>query len=358
MVGRVDTREQRPLKFSSKVLVEQCGLPFGDYSIQGFTDRAIIERKAPEDLWSCCGSERERFETELARLREYEHRAVVVESTIDAILMTPPRGRVKAATVVHSTIAWQQDFGVPFVWAGSPRNAGAWVERYLTRLLRKAAEKGGSRDPSEALRMMRDRGYRIGMRNGKPMVIAPADGLSPEKQRTAYEWLATHDAMLRDLLRVEIRCLQHPSITAASKLFGRPKTVHSPGEQSSHKRGTLVLSFGHDSDDMAFRPAPVIPTTSEQAEERDGRMRERERELAADTTAKDLLTELVGAGYSVERNGSDVTVYAPADDPHLEPEDPENPARRRQYVGGPYRNPDRISALLRAHRERLLEVLP
>ena len=137
----VDTREQRPLRFSADVDVEVVGLETGDYSVRGFTDVVRFERKAPGDLWMCCGHERARFEAELARLRAYPVRAVVVEATIQEILATMPRGRVKAETVVRSTISWQQDFGCPFVWCGDPRTAAAWVERALTRVVRKGQEK-------------------------------------------------------------------------------------------------------------------------------------------------------------------------------------------------------------------------
>ena len=101
----------------------------------------MIERKAPGDLWACCGAERARFETELARLRAYPVRAVVIEANQQTVLAMIPRGRVQPATVIRSTIAWQQDFDVPFVWAGDPRTAAAWVERALTRVVRKAQER-------------------------------------------------------------------------------------------------------------------------------------------------------------------------------------------------------------------------
>ena len=141
MTGRptilVDSREQRPLVFSAAVDVQVCTLPAGDYSIAGYSDVIVIERKALGDLWACCGSERERFEAELARLRAWPQRAVVIEATIDRVLGTQPRGRIQPTTVINSTIAWQADFAIPFVWAGSPRNAAAWVERALTRVARK-----------------------------------------------------------------------------------------------------------------------------------------------------------------------------------------------------------------------------
>jgi DNA excision repair protein ERCC-4 len=140
LVILIDTREQRPLRFSPAVHAERATLPTGDYSLVGYTDRITIERKAPEDLWQCCGRERDRFEAELVRMRNFDHRAVVIEATIDAILMTPPAGRIKPETVIRSTIGWQMDYGIPFVWCGSPRIAAAWVERALTRLPRKAME--------------------------------------------------------------------------------------------------------------------------------------------------------------------------------------------------------------------------
>lgn len=137
----IDSREQKPLCFSDAVDVEIVGLPTGDYSLRGHSDLVAIERKAPSDLWACCGAERDRFEAELARLREYPIRAVVIESTIDAVLGTIPRGRVRPETVVRSTIAWSQDYGVPMVWCGRPELAAAWVEYALCRVARKSSRE-------------------------------------------------------------------------------------------------------------------------------------------------------------------------------------------------------------------------
>jgi ERCC4-type nuclease len=133
----VDTREQRPARFSGSVRTQSATLPTGDYSIVGFTHLVAIERKAGEDLWGCCGAGRARFVAELERLRDYPLRAVVVEESIDWFLMTPPRGRITGETVIRSTIGWQMDFGVPFVWAGHRNNAAACIERFLTRIPRK-----------------------------------------------------------------------------------------------------------------------------------------------------------------------------------------------------------------------------
>lgn len=137
----IDTREQQPLHFSDAVDVETVTLPTADYSLKGYTDHIVIERKSLPDLWACCGAERERFEGELARLRAFPLRGVIVEASIDQVLGTIPRGRVQPATVIRSTIAWSQDFAVPFVWAGNPTNAAAWVEFALCRVARKASRE-------------------------------------------------------------------------------------------------------------------------------------------------------------------------------------------------------------------------
>lgn len=137
----IDTREQQPLAFSDDVDVETVSLPTGDYSIKGHTDRVTIERKSLPDLWACCGAERERFEAELRRMWEYPVRAVVIEATIDAVLMAVPRGRVRPQTVIRSTIAFQQDHEVPFVWCGDAERAARWVEYALTRVARKASQE-------------------------------------------------------------------------------------------------------------------------------------------------------------------------------------------------------------------------
>ena len=75
----VDTREQPPIVFGQpdshrvfQLRHDTCHDPAGsDYSVAvadlaGFSIR--LERKALSDLYSCVGSQRERFEAELRRL--------------------------------------------------------------------------------------------------------------------------------------------------------------------------------------------------------------------------------------------------------------------------------------------------
>ncbi len=69
----VDTRETLPLfvkksKFF-KISVVRKKLDFGDYSLLGFENRIIVERKS-EDIYTSLGVDRERFERELIGIRK------------------------------------------------------------------------------------------------------------------------------------------------------------------------------------------------------------------------------------------------------------------------------------------------
>ena len=76
-----DSREQAPFTFSGlPVEVSVGALEAGDYSLHGFERRVAVERKELGDLVGCLGTDRERFQRELARLRGYDCAAVVVEA--------------------------------------------------------------------------------------------------------------------------------------------------------------------------------------------------------------------------------------------------------------------------------------
>ena len=127
-----DTREQLPYAFSKyDVEVTTVALPAGDYSLPGFEDRAAIERKSLEDLVGCLmGSNRDRFERELAKLRFYDLAAVVVEATLDDVKRGRFRSQMKAHAALQSIIAFQVRYGVAFLWCGN-RVAGEYMTHSL-----------------------------------------------------------------------------------------------------------------------------------------------------------------------------------------------------------------------------------
>lgn len=137
----VDTREQRPLVFSADVDIERCGLPTGDYSLAGSTDRVAIERKSLPDLVACVSSERDRFMDCCRRLRDYELRAVVVEASLLDVEAHAYRGMVRPQSVIGTCVAIHADYGLPTIWAGNAHLAARIVEKLLVRIWR--ARQGG-----------------------------------------------------------------------------------------------------------------------------------------------------------------------------------------------------------------------
>jgi len=86
----VDTREKSPHKF--KKIQGSCNgykikkLDVGDYSLEGFEDYIIIERKnGIDELVGCFGKERDRFMRELENLADVPFRYIVVEEDLSRI---------------------------------------------------------------------------------------------------------------------------------------------------------------------------------------------------------------------------------------------------------------------------------
>ena len=138
----VDTREQLPFEFTVDVDVEVVTLTEGDYSVNGATDLVRLERKSLPDLVQCVGRERERFEAELQRLTAYPTRVVIIEASILDVEMHGYRGHVRPQAIIGSTVAWQTDHGIPFMWAGNRRIAARVAEKILTRVWRKRTAEG------------------------------------------------------------------------------------------------------------------------------------------------------------------------------------------------------------------------
>lgn len=86
-----DSRESLPYSFPRSI---RKALPAGDYSLDGMTDRVVIERKSTADLISTVVHNRRRFTAELTKLQSYEYAAVVVEGSISDILSGDYRSEI------------------------------------------------------------------------------------------------------------------------------------------------------------------------------------------------------------------------------------------------------------------------
>jgi DNA excision repair protein ERCC-4 len=124
----VDTREQTPLPFTRLESIPGT-LTSGDYSVAGLEDLFAIERKSIGDLVGCCaGSNRERFERELHRLRGFHFARLLVVGSPDDISDGAYHSRIKPQSVWATLHAFEARFDLPVVFQPSPEVAGAWVE--------------------------------------------------------------------------------------------------------------------------------------------------------------------------------------------------------------------------------------
>jgi DNA excision repair protein ERCC-4 len=140
----IDTREQKPFSFDAfpGATTETATLAAGDYSLPGFEDRAAVERKSLDDLIGCLmGSNRDRFERELARTRHYDLFAVVVEASLDDLARGHYKSQMKAHSAAQSLFAFQVRYRLSIVWAGNRHRAEYCTFSLLEKYLREIGER-------------------------------------------------------------------------------------------------------------------------------------------------------------------------------------------------------------------------
>jgi DNA excision repair protein ERCC-4 len=136
----VDTREQTPLRFSNLPTTSGT-LSTGDYSFVGGEEVFAIERKSIADLTACCtGSNRERFEREMHRLRGFHFKRLLIVGSVEEVERHKYRSQVKPQCVLGSLAAWEVRYDTPVVFTPTPDAAArlieGWVYRYARELLR------------------------------------------------------------------------------------------------------------------------------------------------------------------------------------------------------------------------------
>ena len=102
-----DTREQNGYSFTPydsgkwKCLGHiDKKLETGDYSLVGLEDHVCIERKASTaEMAVNFGKDKTRFMEEIDRMRYYDHRYIVLEFSLDDLLVFPERSNIPAKTL-------------------------------------------------------------------------------------------------------------------------------------------------------------------------------------------------------------------------------------------------------------------
>jgi DNA excision repair protein ERCC-4 len=125
----IDTRENQPLDLNP-LKTTVATLTTGDYSIRGLESVISIERKSLSDLLSCVGTDRQRFDREVMRLKAYPCRALVIEATWAELESGDWRSKVTPQAVVGSCLGWI-GAGLPVALVGDHERAGRFVSRLL-----------------------------------------------------------------------------------------------------------------------------------------------------------------------------------------------------------------------------------
>ena len=179
----IDTREQRPLAFTSPTVV--ATLPTGDYAIQGAEDLFAVERKSIPDLVQSLTFERERFERELVRLAAMRRAFIVVEGDLGSVVEWRYRSTVSPKALVASLASFHARFGIPTLWAGNARNA-ANRDRILSLEVREAPALvvGGSMIDVQSIRDAEPAPLDLAMRLG----LDVARGATRDRVRVLCPW--------------------------------------------------------------------------------------------------------------------------------------------------------------------------
>jgi len=144
----IDTREQKPYDFSGlvsdvkegrvpiKVRTQIARLETGDYTVAGYQDQVVIERKSPSDLIKTLTHRRDAFFYELDRMRKIPCSLILVEGDIVPILLDPdlclPLSQRKK--IGRTIIAIQQDYAtIQWSFAHTRNHAESYAWQWLKR---------------------------------------------------------------------------------------------------------------------------------------------------------------------------------------------------------------------------------
>lgn len=126
-------------------IVDQC-LPTGDYTIKGFEDQFVIERKKSISELAINISE-PRFKKELNRLVEFKYKYLVLEFDIKAVVDWPynagiprwkiPQIRITPQYIMKFLSDIHVNYGIPVLFCGNRTNA----QYFSANIMRRIGEK-------------------------------------------------------------------------------------------------------------------------------------------------------------------------------------------------------------------------
>lgn len=133
----IDTREQKGYSFYGGDVIRKK-LDTGDYSIEGYEDVFVTERKSLDDYLRSISHDRDRFKREVKRGSDMEEFTVIIEADEDYVRSGDYRREVAPMSAINTAEAWGNRHDVEFIWAGTRSKAKAktvdkleeWYEDY------------------------------------------------------------------------------------------------------------------------------------------------------------------------------------------------------------------------------------
>lgn len=136
-------------------------LETGDYSVEGYEDMIMIERKSIPDLWGSLLAGRDRFMREMDRAKKIPARYLVIEGTLkDVQKGVPPRfSTVRSDYIIANLISLEQKYGIHVIFTDKDKSiAQAHVRALLKKLyqycvdgiITKEEDDGGPSDSKPA----------------------------------------------------------------------------------------------------------------------------------------------------------------------------------------------------------------
>lgn len=124
-----DSREQIPWEFSfADVFVDT--LKTGDYTLEGFENKIIIERKkSPSEIAQNLGSDFVRFRKELERMKSFSFAYIICEFSLEELLTFPKNIpfkndiKINGKYLVKTLSTFKDLYGIEVIYAGSREKA-------------------------------------------------------------------------------------------------------------------------------------------------------------------------------------------------------------------------------------------
>lgn len=139
-----DTREKKGHGWyfrasSSCAGMDISKLDTGDYSVAGYEDMIMIERKSIPDLWGSLIQGRERFMKEMVRAKKIPARYLVIEGTLADVQKGLPRrfSKVRGTTIIAALISLEQKYGIHVIFTSKDKTV---AQTHVRALLKKLYE--------------------------------------------------------------------------------------------------------------------------------------------------------------------------------------------------------------------------